>query len=288
MSALRKLLASVDEDMPLVSSGAPLPEGEGLALLERDDVDDGIVVDRAIDRLLDRVGDLRRGNLRRVLAIAAEMLVGPLDGTTLEPTWLMRFLSLAQDVAQPELQTVWARVLAHEILRPGTASLRTLQRLAALDCDDLVRFARLARYVMKDFVVRLDPAFFEERRITPADFDQFEETGLIMSNEGRSKVFDSQEDESFVTYLPYRDSVIRVEHPCLQHKLTVPVHRMTRAGTELAWVMNVSEELEYMMKVTALFRRGGFRVTHASIIERGADLNQVRHRGFTEIVPFHP
>lgn len=283
MLALRKLLASVQEDFPSpvlegtrAATGLPAPSTEP----------DATVAGIAVDRLAAGAETLRRDNLREILAAATSLVVGPVDEAGLDSGWLLRFLTLAQDVTSPELQNTWARLLAHEILRPGTVSRPAMDRLASLGADDVARFAQLARYVMKDFVVRLDPAFFAGRGLDPADFDAFEELGLVMPGDGRGKLYDSQVDGAFLTYLPYRDSVLRVEHPSPACKLSVPVHRMTRAGADLAWVLNVEEELEYMMAVTALIRRQGFRVTHARIVERGADPNQVRHRGFTEIVPF--
>lgn len=47
--------------------------------------------------------------------------------------WAARFFSGVQDVSSAEMQQLWARVLAGEVRRPGSTSIRTLEILRNLD-----------------------------------------------------------------------------------------------------------------------------------------------------------
>ena len=47
--------------------------------------------------------------------------------------WTARFFSSVQDVSSEEMQALWARVLAGEVERPGSTSIRTLDILRNLD-----------------------------------------------------------------------------------------------------------------------------------------------------------
>ncbi|MBA4354443.1 MAG: hypothetical protein C0409_07095, partial [Novosphingobium sp.] len=40
--------------------------------------------------------------------------------------WQRKFASFAQDVSEPQMQRVWARILAGEIRKPGSFSYRTM------------------------------------------------------------------------------------------------------------------------------------------------------------------
>ena len=49
------------------------------------------------------------------------------------PDWTARFFNEAQDVSSEEMQVLWAKVLAGEVERPGSTSLRALSVLRELD-----------------------------------------------------------------------------------------------------------------------------------------------------------
>lgn len=76
----------------------------------------------------------RQANIMSVVAKAA----GQHEGREVEPSepdhdWTARFFSEVQDVSSDEMQSLWARVLAGEVERKGSTSIRTLQVLKNLD-----------------------------------------------------------------------------------------------------------------------------------------------------------
>ena len=76
----------------------------------------------------------RQANLESVVRTAAEQL-GDKRVADSEPDhdWTARFFSDVQDVSSEEMQLLWARILAGQVEREGSVSIRTLQILRNLD-----------------------------------------------------------------------------------------------------------------------------------------------------------
>ena len=84
----------------------------------------------------------------RNIASIADQALGELAGAQVhehEPDhdWTARFFNEAQDVSSEEMQTLWAKVLAGEVERPGSTSIRTLSVLRDLDRDAAALFQKL-------------------------------------------------------------------------------------------------------------------------------------------------
>ena len=63
--------------------------------------------------------------------------------------WLMRFFDAVGNISNEELQQLWGRVLANEIVRPKACSLRTLDMIRNMSPEEAETFSVLCRYVMQ-------------------------------------------------------------------------------------------------------------------------------------------
>ena len=101
---------------------------------------DNSVVGGEID-LADRVNERiayqeqkRLTNIRRVVGKAAvELEHTEVPATEPDHDWAARFFNEVQDVSSEEMQALWAKVLAGEVERPRSTSIRTLGVLKDLD-----------------------------------------------------------------------------------------------------------------------------------------------------------
>lgn len=77
----------------------------------------------------------RQRNIAAVVTSAANELSGVDEVPDQEPDhdWTARFFDDVQDVSSEDMQTLWAKVLAGEVERPGSTSIRTLSVLRNLD-----------------------------------------------------------------------------------------------------------------------------------------------------------
>lgn len=84
-------------------------------------------------------------NNTRVVVGQAVREVGDAEVPDQEPNhdWTARFFDEVRSISSEELQLVWAKVLAGEVKRPGSTSIRTLSILRNLDQEVAVLFRRL-------------------------------------------------------------------------------------------------------------------------------------------------
>ena len=86
----------------------------------------------------------RHHNIRSVVGRAAEEL-GDKEVPNQEPDhdWTARFFNEVQDVSSDDMRTLWAKILAGEVEKPGSTSARTLTILKNLDSKSACLFNTL-------------------------------------------------------------------------------------------------------------------------------------------------
>lgn len=86
----------------------------------------------------------RQGNIQSVVRQAAEELKDEsVPDTDTNHDWAARFFNEVQDVSSEDMQDLWAKVLAGEVRKPGSTSIRTLNILRNLEKDTATVFRRL-------------------------------------------------------------------------------------------------------------------------------------------------
>lgn len=87
----------------------------------------------------------RQQNIEAVVMEAAQQ--GGTDPPDEAPDddWVAQFFTSVQDISNPELRKIWAKLLAGEIGAPGSHSRRTLERLRQLSPQEARLFAEAAR-----------------------------------------------------------------------------------------------------------------------------------------------
>lgn len=89
-----------------------------------------------------------------------------------EDDWLNVFERYAEEASSPRMQSLWSKVLAGEIRKPKTFSLRTLRFIAELDSDTAQLFEKIVPSVVnQDFIPnppRQGPEFTDALRLQDA------------------------------------------------------------------------------------------------------------------------
>ena len=63
--------------------------------------------------------------------------------------WLMRFFDAVGNISNEDLQQLWGKVLANEIVKPKVCSLRTLDMIRNMSPEEAKTFSLLCKYVMQ-------------------------------------------------------------------------------------------------------------------------------------------
>ena len=220
-------------------------------------------------RQADRDGAMRA--VRRDLAIRHIAILAeeecrnlPLDNISrvqVDPDWLVRWRDGAQDAVSVQLKRYWARLLAGEVLKPSTYSVRTMEFMRTISRADLEMINICARLCFDGFIYRNPGTYFSPDLHQPM-FEQMEELGLLRGVYGRpeSWTMTSTTEQGFSTMLACSNKAIFVEGGSAEDDFRLPVYRLTRFGREVLSLCRVDADLAYMLAVAGELKKKGFTV----------------------------
>ena len=139
----RRITALGDANALRIIAGAQVEAREALASTGVD-IQGEISIAETVSQRIQFQEEKRHCNIGSVVDRAAEEL-GDKEVPNQEPDhdWTARFFNYIQDVSSGEMQSLWAKVLAGEIERPGSVSIRGLSILRNLDQATAKLFQRL-------------------------------------------------------------------------------------------------------------------------------------------------
>ena len=131
----RRITALGDANALRIIAGAQVEAREALTSTDVD-VQGEISIAETISQRIQFQEEKRHRNIGSVVGRAAEEL-GDKEVPDQEPDhdWTARFFNYIQDVSSEEMKSLWAKVLAGEIERPGSVSIRGLSILRNLDLN---------------------------------------------------------------------------------------------------------------------------------------------------------
>jgi uncharacterized repeat protein (TIGR03899 family) len=110
----------------------------------------------------------RTENLQKIMNIACHVSVPENTSDNTDADWFYAFIDLAENIYTPAMQEVWGKILAVEISRPGSFSLRSLETLKQLTQRDAQLFSaacKLASVKSSDPVPRLITHFNQRKSL---------------------------------------------------------------------------------------------------------------------------
>lgn len=197
---------------------------------------------RAADRLLDR----ERRNQQNIDAITKEALKAlPPPETTIsdEPVgedFIYTFFDECQSIGNEQMQQIWGKLLAGEVVRPGTFHPRTLRILKDMRPDDARLFETLCRFIMrfsddqveddrKLIVFETDDQIFKKNGLGFEGFGHLESLGLILIHSG-----DLGRKTPTGCVVRYGGRRIRLKVPPGLHAIPIGKVLLTGSGKELS------------------------------------------------------
>lgn len=92
----------------------------------------------------------RQKNIETILAKAAQESHVSVSDKPVSEDWTVNFFESCKDIADDEMQRLWGKILAGEVVRPGSFSLRTVQFVKMLTTDEAALFKRLCCYCWRE------------------------------------------------------------------------------------------------------------------------------------------
>lgn len=235
-------------------------------------------------------------NVQSVVAQAAEELGDTLvENSEPDHDWTARFFNDVQDVSSAQMQLLWARVLAGEVRRRGSTTLRTLGILKNLDQVTADRFRTLCSLCF--FLYMPDGGIADDARVCSlggnaaqnclADYglgfgtlNRLNEHGLVISDYNSWIDYvvtrdDAVGEDGQVVRFPFvfqgtRWDLELSSHDVDRKRIRISGVALTWTGRELAKVVEVKADNRYRQALERFFRQKGVKmVRRRGVAERG-------------------
>lgn len=141
------------------------------------------VLDERVTERLTHRETKRQDNLEAIARAAADHLPKQVSEEPVDDDWKTRFFTIAEDVSNSDMQDLWGKVLAGEVARPGTFSLRSLETLRNLSQHEAELFRKLRYLVTGNGILKLSGDDLKEFGITFEQILDLRAAGLVADGE---------------------------------------------------------------------------------------------------------
>jgi hypothetical protein len=223
-------------------------------------------------------------NIERITSVAAAELAG--DTAVVEerpdPDWVMRFFGSAEDITSQQLQELWGRILAGEIRKPGSYSLRTLEFVRNISKAEADLFECVGKFALQNGPVAMIPMndkdwLERERKIYQSHRFLLAELGIMYPTDLTLRCFTDDREMPFFG----DDHLLLVRRGKIVSPLQLLIWKFTEIGRQLLpLVLKPLDEAYYESFGSFFLERGG-EVKIAKVTKREG--NKVSYEAIKEI-----
>lgn len=207
----------------------------------------------SIERLLNKE-QKRQQNIDKIAEIASTQFVEGEDISkeNVDTDWSTRFFNIVEDISNEEMQNLWGRILAGEVKRPNSFSLRTLELLKNLsknEAEIFTKFSQLKLSSNQNAYILNNDKVFNKFNITFNDRLLMSELGLINNDNNlvfKIKATDFQPKNTGIEYGNYMMIAIRKPNT---PELKFPIIAFTKIGNELSSLISQNFNLDYLKEL---------------------------------------
>lgn len=187
--------------------------------------------------------------------------------------WATRFFNYAEEISNEEMQNLWAQILAGEIKKPKSFSLRTLQTLRNLSKEEAQIFSKVANYVIKvgkDYFLYKGTNNLEEFGVNFSDLALLQELDLLHSGNFVNYSLNKVTTKSISNFIIGNKLVQIVKSPDSPKK-DLPIILFTTIGKELINLIQPSPDFSYIQKLASDLKSENISVKYAHILKVNSD-----------------
>ena len=154
--------------------------------------------------------------------------------------WFIRYYEASGNISDKEMQILWAKILAGEIEKPSSYSLRTLDVLRNISKEEAERFVKICNAAIKiesgKYAIPADHDYISKNIINYSDILMLEEIGLINSGSGIHINDDLESNTEYKLYM-YGSLIVKAI-ASEKRKFSLRVYPFTNVGNELATLID--------------------------------------------------
>tara|TARA_R110002096_G_scaffold423452_1_gene630563 strand:+ start:26352 stop:27314 length:963 start_codon:yes stop_codon:yes gene_type:complete len=176
-------------------------------------------------------------------------------GPSTSSEWANKFRRISEDVENSVLVDLYARVLAGEVTRPGSYSIRTLTVLESLSADELKLFQRAQSVVIAGDCI--DP---NQEVLSHSEVLLLMECGLLVSDTKSNASISSLCEDRYLSTIRYGDRALVLSRDEKAPKVSFNALFLSIPGSELSMIPQMAPNEEYLRE----FARG--RAVHNKVV----------------------
>lgn len=209
-----------------------------------------------LDSILEKEA-IKLKNQSKIIQNTADILKSKenVSEKAVDEDWITRFFKITEDITNEEMQNLWSKILADEIERPNSYSLRTLETLRNLSSKEanlFSKFVKICFSVSKEKKLRAinDLNFLNKYGIKSEDIQLLEELNLVNS----SLAFEIFPYQKFPFI--YCDKLILIENKS-SRVFNFFVYTLTTIGQEISTIIERNFSLSYAKSLSYCFKSKG-------------------------------
>lgn len=273
-----KIISKAIKDNSLLSSSIEYNDSSLKVISTSEDKFSELTILSLEERTKERINfkDIKKQlNIESVTAYAADELKSE-ESVTDEPVdedWKTRFFNIAEDISNEEMQVLWGRILAGEIKKPNTYSLRTLELLKNLTKEEAEVFTKFAKLKISDghqnFIYNPQNGKFieEEFGLNFSDRLLLSDLGLIYSEISLGLNYKPTENGVLTNVLNYGKKGIFLIRKEQTPKQLIECLVFTKIGVELSGLIEQDYNKNYVEKICANFKVPTVEVSYGDLIQ---------------------
>lgn len=225
-------------------------------------------LDRINERLIAK--ELKRqNNIDDVVEVATIQLKDntQVSDDIVDEDWSTRFFNIVQDVSDDEMKDFWGRILAGEIEQPKSYSIRTLELLRNISKEEANLFVKVSQFVLKQgdyFIYEGKDGNLSKFGISYDDIARLTEIGLLQAGTFVQKQYKTNPKDREYAII-YSKLVILLKVKANLAMITIPIVRLSLAGTELYKLIDTTPSIEYIKELSEGLKKNRVTVSYATI-----------------------
>ena len=200
----------------------------------------------------------RQENIDTVVEMAANNLENAtVSEKPVDDDWAARFFDIVQDVSKDEMKVLWAKILAREIEKPSSYSLRTLELLRNISFEEAELFMKIADFVFKQrgCMIFAENGELDKYGIKYNDLAKLREAGLVQSGEMISRTYKSSKTGIVHSNLLYGDLFVQMTIQPQTPNLVLPILLLTQAGCEIYELVKPKQNHSYLKDFASFIKK---------------------------------
>ncbi|GIM29312.1 hypothetical protein CPJCM30710_19780 [Clostridium polyendosporum] len=243
------------------------------------------ITERTIDRLISQQ-EKRQANIENIINNAANELKEAefVSSEKIDEDWISRFFSISEDITSEEMQLIWGKILAGEVKKPNSYSLRTLELIRNLSKKEAELIAKIADAALSNsnntkYYVVDDREFLKnEFDINFMDIVLLEEIGII--KKGISLTINTSTNP-IKDYFANGDLCLFYDIQANVPQKSVNIFLLTTAGKEILSILEINPNINVIKNFASKIKSNGISVFYGKVIEKMG--TQIRWERYGEL-----